>query len=65
MIHLVVIEVPVLIDKDGDNEEVLLRVKYHEGNVVSFFLNGEHLFDADWEGNLKEVFEMASNIWRG
>jgi len=61
--HIVVIEVSVNIDNEGDVEGKTLRVEYYYGNVVGFFLDGEHLFDADWAGNLKEAFEMVLNVW--
>lgn len=63
MKHIVVIEVPVNLDNEGDIEEKTLRIEYFYGNVVEFSIDGNVLFGADWVGNFKEVFEIIMNIW--
>jgi len=52
--------IPVMHPKDEEEHE--LRIEY-EDNVLSFNLDGKLLFDGDFNGNFKETFERALELW--
>lgn len=40
----------------GEWQEKELAVTKRNSNIVDFYLDGELIFSADWQGNMREVF---------
>lgn len=45
----------------GD-ETLELEIRY-EDDVLEFLLKGKLVFAGDWEGNFKDLFKRALEIW--
>lgn len=54
------IHVSVMVDDEDEHD---LEIRLVDGSVITLYLDGKQLCSADWDNNLKHVFERALKIW--
>jgi hypothetical protein len=47
----------------SDNEDHDLEIRLENETCLEFYLDGKKVFGGDWDGNLRQLFELALKKW--